>query len=107
MTPKENIVSKAKASVSWIYSNILGKTMESQLRTATQNAQAREEYISWVSYLLPIEQALERAKKVEEVLELYKRLFDVCKEYKGMSIGLSDDSEFLNVMSELEEKTHE
>ncbi len=40
----------------------------------------------------------------DELLELYKRLFNVCKEYKCVSIGLSDDSEFLNVMSELEEK---
>ena len=36
--------------------------------------------------------------------ELYKRLFNVCKEYKCVSIGLSDDSEFLNVMSKLEEE---
>ena len=37
-------------------------------------------------------------------LELYKRLFKICKEYKHTSIGLSDDSEFLNVMFELEEE---
>ena len=43
-------------------------------------------------------------KKNEKLLELYKRLFNVCKEYKCASIGLSDDSEFLNVMSELEEE---
>ena len=48
--------------------------------------------------------ALEHAKKEHELLELYKRLFNVCKEYKCASIGLSDDSEFLNVMSELENK---
>ena len=45
--------------------------------------------------------ALEQAQKQEK---LYKRLFNVCKEYKCASIGLSDDSEFLNVMSKLEEE---
>ena len=39
--------------------------------------------------------------------KLFEQLYNVCKEYKHTSIGLSDDSEFLNVMSELEEKTHE
>ena len=42
-------------------------------------------------------------KKQEKLFELYNRLFNVCKEYKCASIGLSDDSEFLNVMSELKE----
>ena len=36
--------------------------------------------------------------------KLFERLFNVCKEYKHTSIGLSDDSEFLNVMVELEEE---
>lgn len=39
----------------------------------------------------------------EKKEKLYRRLFNVCKEYKRTSIGLSDDSEFLNVMSKLEE----
>ena len=43
-------------------------------------------------------------KKVEELLELYKRLFNICKEYKHTSIGLSDDSEFINTMNDIEEE---
>ena len=75
MTAKENTLLKAKASVSWIYSNILGKTVEAQLRTAKEIAQAREEYVSWVSYLLPIEQAL---TELEE-LKRYPTADEVCK----------------------------
>lgn len=59
------------------------------------------------SFLIISEESIikyDTTKKVEELLELYKRLFNVCKEYKCASIGLSDDSEFLNVMSELEEE---
>ena len=47
--------------------------------------------------------AILKAQKQERLLELYNRLFNVCEVYKCASIGLSDDSEFLNVMSELEE----
>ena len=47
---------------------------------------------------------LEYITQQEKKDELYKRLFNVCKEYKCASIGLSDDSEFLNVMSKLEEE---
>ncbi len=36
--------------------------------------------------------------------KLFEQLYNVCKEYKHTSIGLSDDSEFLNVMSKLEEE---
>ena len=52
-------------------------------------------------YLDNIRLKLKKAQKQEK---LYKRLFNVCKEYKCASIGLSDDSEFLNVMSKLEEE---
>ena len=48
-----------------------------------------------------VEQALKQAQKQEK---LFEQLYNVCKEYKYTSIGLSDDSEFLNVMSELEEE---
>ena len=34
--------------------------------------------------------------------KLYKRLYKVCEEYKEASIGLCEDSEFINVMKELE-----
>ena len=36
--------------------------------------------------------------------KLFEQLYNVCKEYQHTSIGLSDDSEFLNVMFELEEE---
>lgn len=54
-----------------------------------------------------INNALKQAQKQDKLFELYNRLFNVCKEYKCASIGLSDDSEFLNVMSELEEEENE
>lgn len=51
-----------------------------------------------------VKDALEQARKQEKLFELYNRLFNVCKEHKCASIGLSYDSEFLNVMFELEEE---
>jgi hypothetical protein len=45
--------------------------------------------------------SMEALKKMFEKEKLYKRLYDVCLEYKDTSIGLSDDSEFLNVLREL------
>jgi hypothetical protein len=41
-------------------------------------------------------------QKEKEKLKLYERLYTVCKEYKETSIALSDDSEFINIMKELE-----
>ena len=35
--------------------------------------------------------------------KLFERLYNVCKEYKHMSIGLSYDSEFINTMNDIEE----
>ena len=70
----------------------------------------KQDFIAYENWL-ECEAELKKSPTAEEVcdkkLELYKRLFNVCKEYKYASIGLSDDSEFLNVMSELEEKKNE
>lgn len=58
------------------------------------------DYNEIASILFDIKQDL---VEYEKTRELFSRLFDVCKEYKHTSVGLSDDSEFINVMSELEE----
>ena len=36
--------------------------------------------------------------------KLFERLYNVCKEYKHTSIGLGDDSEFINTMNDIEEE---
>lgn len=51
-----------------------------------------------------VNNALKQAKKQEELLE---RLYNVCKEYKHMSIGLSDDSDFINIMNDIEKLENE
>jgi hypothetical protein len=50
--------------------------------------------------LMKIKQTILQAQKQEKLLE---RLYNVCKEYKHMSIGLSDDSDFINIMNDIEE----
>jgi len=36
--------------------------------------------------------------------KLFEQLYNVCKEYKHTSIGLSDDSNFINTMNDIEEE---
>ena len=48
-----------------------------------------------------------RKEKQEKKDKLFERLYNVCKEYKHTSIGLSDDSEFINTMNDIEEIENE
>ena len=99
MTTHENIIIKAKVSISWIYSNILGKTVEAQLRTANEIAQARGEYISWVSHLLPIEQALVEFEELKRDVARFMVLLESNVSY--VFLGTQDISDEFD---ELEDK---
>ena len=67
----------------------------------------KQDFIAYENWL-ECEVELKKSPTAEGVcgkkLELYKRLFNVCKEYKCASIGLSDDSEFINTMNDIEEE---
>ena len=55
----------------------------------------------WDKALIP---ELKKRLKKEELLE---QLYSVCKEYKHTSIGLSNDSKFINTMNDIEEIENE
>ncbi len=52
---------------------------------------------------LTLEELFEKGNRVSIVIGLYERLYKVCNKYKETSIGLSDDSEFNNILKKLNE----
>lgn len=84
MKQKENIVSKAKASISWIYSNLLGKKANFELLHPTELKRAEEEYVAWVSYLLPIEQAIKEFEELKAKQEKDTKLLELYRERKEL-----------------------